>query len=266
MKTTLIVNGQHPLSLINDRYIIGRGEGCDILLPEDDASISREHAALERTSDEGWKIIDLGSRNGTYINGRRLYEMYTLQNRDIIKVGRSELSILIPQILPTSETPIPPINQARQKPTMVRESPQTNSIPIVNPAENIPEAASSSYPREPERLSHANTPDSWMPMDAERYPSHKPGLEMRSQLPIILMGLGIAMAFLFFLVNFVYLQPQLSDYESGMGQLAMGISSFFGKTDIAQEYQNLLVLSRVCIGGGIVGLCVFAVGLIMRMM
>jgi len=48
---------------------VGRVAGCTVIL--DDPAVSREHARVERR-DGGWWLTDLGSSNGTYLNGERL--------------------------------------------------------------------------------------------------------------------------------------------------------------------------------------------------
>jgi hypothetical protein len=48
---------------------IGRDDDCDLVL--DEATISRRHALLRRTP-EGWALRDLGSTNGTRVNGWRV--------------------------------------------------------------------------------------------------------------------------------------------------------------------------------------------------
>jgi pSer/pThr/pTyr-binding forkhead associated (FHA) protein len=54
-----------------DRHvIIGRGEGCQVVLPE--TSVSKQHAVLYCGRDRCWRVMDMGSRNGTYVNGGRL--------------------------------------------------------------------------------------------------------------------------------------------------------------------------------------------------
>lgn len=51
------------------RCLIGRGPTCDLVLPQ--KNVSGQHAALEWNGG-AWEIRDLGSRNGTYVDDRRL--------------------------------------------------------------------------------------------------------------------------------------------------------------------------------------------------
>src|SRR6266446_960910 len=52
-----------------DRFLIGRGKHCDLVI--NSGKVSREHAAIVREGD-GWFIEDLGSSNGTWFEKRRL--------------------------------------------------------------------------------------------------------------------------------------------------------------------------------------------------
>jgi ABC transport system ATP-binding/permease protein len=58
-----------------------------------DAEISRRHAQIRCRPDGQLVIQDLGSANGTYVNGERLGEARVLQNRDAIRVGHTELEL-----------------------------------------------------------------------------------------------------------------------------------------------------------------------------
>jgi hypothetical protein len=66
--------------------VLGRDATADITLA--DPAISRRHARLYRGADGVW-LEDLGSTNGTYINGDRLTVPYRLRNGDEIKLGNS---------------------------------------------------------------------------------------------------------------------------------------------------------------------------------
>ncbi len=63
--------------------IIGRSKAVDITL--DAPVVSRQHARLERVGDEYW-ITDLGSSNGTLVNGAAIGTVH-LQNGDLITLG-----------------------------------------------------------------------------------------------------------------------------------------------------------------------------------
>ncbi len=56
--------------LREDQVLIGRGLDCDIILPE--RQISRHHARIERTADGRYLLYDLGSKNGTWVNGEEV--------------------------------------------------------------------------------------------------------------------------------------------------------------------------------------------------
>jgi len=67
-----------------ERVIIGRGEDCDVVLTE--RQVSRHHAQIRRT-DSQYVLEDLGSRNGTYVNGREVTEPHILQDGDEIQIA-----------------------------------------------------------------------------------------------------------------------------------------------------------------------------------
>ncbi len=58
-----------PLEVSKDRFVIGRGRHCDLVI--DSSKVSREHAAIVREAD-GWFIEDLGSSNGTWHQRERV--------------------------------------------------------------------------------------------------------------------------------------------------------------------------------------------------
>lgn len=68
---------------------IGRDEGNDVTLP-DDTFISRHHAWVLHMRG-GWWVEDLGSTNGTLLNGKQLEERKQIAPGDAIKIGRTEL-------------------------------------------------------------------------------------------------------------------------------------------------------------------------------
>jgi len=76
---------------LTDRLVIGRGPNCDVALTED-KEVSRNHCELT-LEDEVIRIADLGSKNGTLVNGVPIIGSYQLQDDDIILVGRTELRV-----------------------------------------------------------------------------------------------------------------------------------------------------------------------------
>ncbi len=71
-----------------DTVSIGRSRSCDLRLPGGDAS--RRHAEVAGGPD-GFTITDLGSTNGTYVNGQRV-QKHALQPGDQIEIGNSMIT------------------------------------------------------------------------------------------------------------------------------------------------------------------------------
>jgi hypothetical protein len=53
-----------------ERLLIGRGDDCDLLVGH--PSVSRRHAELQVLPEGGWRLVDLDSKNGTFVNGARV--------------------------------------------------------------------------------------------------------------------------------------------------------------------------------------------------
>jgi DNA-binding SARP family transcriptional activator len=77
----------HPLEGV--RVAIGRHEGNDIVLERDDRA-SRLHAVLDRVGG-GWCLTDLGSSNGTFVNGARITAGRALRQGDQVLIGTTRL-------------------------------------------------------------------------------------------------------------------------------------------------------------------------------
>ncbi len=71
--------------------IIGRAAECDVQL--NSASISRSHCQIERLSNGSYELKDLGSTNGTYVNGQKVRGSKKISENDQIIVGRYILSL-----------------------------------------------------------------------------------------------------------------------------------------------------------------------------
>jgi FHA domain/Domain of unknown function (DUF1707) len=66
------------------RMLVGRAPNCDCVLPE--SCVSRKHAQLWRDG-ERWFLRDLGSRNGTRVNGLRVVEKIEVRPGDRVSFG-----------------------------------------------------------------------------------------------------------------------------------------------------------------------------------
>jgi class 3 adenylate cyclase len=76
---------------VPERLTLGRGD--DVELRIDDPEISRAHAVLGPTAD-GLEIQDLGSLNGTWVNGERIISPTLLAPGDAVKVGTTRIEVL----------------------------------------------------------------------------------------------------------------------------------------------------------------------------
>ena len=83
------------LELAIDRawWVIGRGRAADAVLAE--PTISRAHAAIGFQPGEGFFVQDLGSTNGTLLNGTRT-QRGVLADGDEIRMGRLQLRVGLP--------------------------------------------------------------------------------------------------------------------------------------------------------------------------
>jgi len=83
--------GQERVRVVGDRFVIGRGPQCDLII--DSPRVSREHAALVR---EGMSYVleDLGSSNGTFVGEERVTRQ-ELQSGDVVRLGNEVMLVVI---------------------------------------------------------------------------------------------------------------------------------------------------------------------------
>jgi tetratricopeptide (TPR) repeat protein len=93
--------------LVASETIIGRGSDVDLLI--DDDGVSRRHAKVIREIDGTLKIQDMGSTNGTYLNGERI-ELEALREGDRVRIGQAATLEVRYEHRDTREDPqIPPV-------------------------------------------------------------------------------------------------------------------------------------------------------------
>ena len=77
-----------------DWFVIGRGRDANAVLAE--PTISRAHAAIGWDAQDGFFVKDLGSTNGTLVNGSKS-DKSRLENGDEIQIGKLRLQVTLPR-------------------------------------------------------------------------------------------------------------------------------------------------------------------------
>jgi pSer/pThr/pTyr-binding forkhead associated (FHA) protein len=126
---------RRSFSVVRNMTVIGRREDCDLRIPVGD--VSRKHCRLVRT-DDGIRIEDLGSSNGTYVNSQRVQES-ELNPGDLVGVGPVQFIVQINGVPDENEmTPPGTAAQAQSQDTAITEV----------PPEHLEEAALEEIPQE----------------------------------------------------------------------------------------------------------------------
>lgn len=87
LATVTVGDIEHDVALNGDEVIVGRLAECQVCI--NDVNVSRRHAAFMRL-DDGWALADLGSTNGTRVNGREI-DRVRLTDGDLIEIGLTRL-------------------------------------------------------------------------------------------------------------------------------------------------------------------------------
>jgi pSer/pThr/pTyr-binding forkhead associated (FHA) protein len=96
---------RRSFSLSHDMTVVGRREDCDLRIPLGD--ISRKHCRLVKEGDS-LRIEDMGSSNGTFVNGRRIQEAI-LNPGDNLQIGPITFVVQIDGV-PADEHIQPPMS------------------------------------------------------------------------------------------------------------------------------------------------------------
>lgn len=83
------------------RIVVGRGEGCDVRLP--DPSVSHRHASIRQRGSE-YIVLDEGSTNGTFVGPVRLspHSPRVIRSGDMLRIGRIWLELRVEHVVPTA--------------------------------------------------------------------------------------------------------------------------------------------------------------------
>ena len=90
--------GMHELTLEQPRLMIGSAEDNDLCI--NNTNVSRHHAILVRHGAAAL-LMDMNSKNGTYVNSLRIKDQVVVHN-DIITIGNHQIKYIAPSALHSS--------------------------------------------------------------------------------------------------------------------------------------------------------------------
>jgi len=182
--------------LQSEQITIGRSAGNDLVVA--DPEVSRRHIRVVRRAD-GFAVEDIGSTNGTFVNGQRISHLTLLQDGDTIDLGDTVRLRFLSQVVapPGPAAPPSPMLEAVERPTL-------NSVSSVAPPVALPPAAVPNAwpPREAvyrPAAPAAETPPAAVPAPPPR-PAYPPSLPPAYVAPRrgrgLLLGCGLLVALL----------------------------------------------------------------------
>ena len=96
-----LVSKRREWLLAEGSNLVGRDRDCAVRI--DSATLSRRHARIVVTGGET-TVEDLGSKNGTHVNGQRVEQPVALRDSDQIQVGSVTMTYRILDTLPSTLT------------------------------------------------------------------------------------------------------------------------------------------------------------------
>src|ERR1700736_4549793 len=93
--------GDQRLPLAGKTLSLGRAKQNNVVFTSD--KVSRRHALVHAQGAAEFSLVDLGSSNGTHLNGRRVIQPVPLQNGDVIQIGEQSLIFHVEEILDDSD-------------------------------------------------------------------------------------------------------------------------------------------------------------------
>src|SRR5262245_37050432 len=99
-----VLHGNVTIQLADGEHLIGRHPTSIVSI--ESKKVSRRHAVIQ-VAGESATLVDLGSRNGTFVDGRRIASPVKLRHRNRIQVGPIEMVFRVASLGSTTETDIP---------------------------------------------------------------------------------------------------------------------------------------------------------------
>ena len=146
------------ISIKRNRLLIGRAEECDVRPLSED--VSRRHCEVLVGPAEVW-VADLGSRNGTFVNGARIAEKTQVVDGDIVRVGTLELKVSCtdPAAKAGTDDDVSRWLVADEKPAGMFDTTQTLPLePAADVASPTPARAAADVPAPPRATALAENP------------------------------------------------------------------------------------------------------------
>lgn len=114
-----------------DRYdclgVVTLGRDSRSTVPVDDPQVSRRHALIQEVGRERFYLLDLGSRNGCFVNDRRVTAPRRLTDGDVVGVGETEL--IFRQTLPAGGVSLTDVGRTE---TMIRSDIRSVAILVAD--------------------------------------------------------------------------------------------------------------------------------------
>ncbi len=184
--------------LTSSEIFIGRDIHNDIVI--NDAEISRKHARMVMQAG-GYVLEDLGSTNGTFVNGQRLMGPHVLRPNELIMLGEN-ISLVFETSYDADATVIAvPSQPPPVKATPSRVTSPTSYVPAASPGEALP------YSPEPQPVYTGQVPAG----PAEPY-DEAPPAEKKQSRTLLLAGCGCLVVILCMLVGSAFIFDWLNLY------------------------------------------------------
>jgi pSer/pThr/pTyr-binding forkhead associated (FHA) protein len=147
LTTNLLQGKTQALLQPQQVWILGRDpHKTSIAIP--DNRLSRCHASIHYNAEKGFSLVDLGSRNGSFINGERVWRSTLLKDGDRVRLGSLSFVFFMCQTAQMLES-LPPEMLTHQIEAQRAKQPLTHLSEVNLPEANLPEA----------NLPEANLPD-----------------------------------------------------------------------------------------------------------
>ncbi len=128
------VPGKPPIELQEGESVVGRSRNCAVQIAE--STVSRQHAILQ-VQEGTVRLKDLGSSNGTFLNGQRVAGEAAVADGDRMVIGEAEIIIrVLPPLGPNDATvkvTLPPLDEVPLEPTPPPAGPPAPAVPSAPP-------------------------------------------------------------------------------------------------------------------------------------